>query len=109
MQRIPSDHALSASKVEAEWHSDGSLPLDVCLNQMKSQMDCIQSNDWSEIEAMLLTQAYALQAMFTRYAVKLSKMEYLNSISVYAALAFKAQNQCRQTLATLAAIRSNTT
>jgi hypothetical protein len=55
---------------------------------------------------MLLSQAHVLQAMGTFFTMKLSGAEYLNQVEAYSRIALKAQNQCRQTLATLGELKN---
>ena len=74
--------------------------------ELAAQCDAVQSGDLDRIEAMLLSQAHALQGIFTHCAWRMSKVELLNQHQSYGLLALKAQNQCRATLATLAEIKN---
>lgn len=73
---------------------------------LKRQSEQLAKGDISQLETMLLNQAYALQALFLRASLKVANAEYLNNLQVWGTLALKAQNQCRQTLATLADMRN---
>jgi hypothetical protein len=60
---------------------------------------------------MLTGQAYSFQAIFNYASGKTLNAEYFNQLQIYSKLALKAQNQCRQTVATLANMKApkNTT
>ena len=66
----------------------------------------VWSGDLKRAEAMLFNQAHALQAIFMNLAHKASRQEYLKHWEAYLRMALKAQNQCRMTLETLAAIKN---
>lgn len=56
-------------------------------------------------ERMLLSQAIALNQIFTALANKSSRQEYMKNLETYMRLALKAQSQARATLETLANIK----
>lgn len=56
-------------------------------------------------ERMLLSQAIALNQIFTALANKSSRQEYMKNLETYMRLALKAQSQSRATLETLANIK----
>jgi hypothetical protein len=60
----------------------------------------------SRCEAMLFSQANALQSIFTSLARRAVCQEYLKQYQCYMAIALKAQNQCRMTLETLSLIKN---
>lgn len=66
----------------------------------------IEAGDMGKPEAMLYTQAQALQAMFIGFARRAQAQEYQRNLDCMVRLALKAQNQCRMTLETLAAIKN---
>lgn len=74
--------------------------------ELVRQNEDLFSGDMSRVEAMLLDQSHVLQALFTFLAHKMSGAEYLNQLDTYTRLALKAQNQCRQTLATLGELKN---
>jgi hypothetical protein len=59
-----------------------------------------------EVEQLLVTQAQGLQHLFLYFTRKAIHAKYTDQLDVYARIALKAQNQCRQTLGTVAEIRS---
>jgi hypothetical protein len=54
-----------------------------------------------DVEAMLYSQAYALNVMFTTLMTRANRQEYMPSTQALMSLAFKAQNQSRATLRAL--------
>ncbi len=61
----------------------------------------LQSGDLSKIEAMLLSQASALEMMFTNLARKAAAQTQVSMRDTFVKLALKAQNQSRAILQTL--------
>lgn len=61
----------------------------------------LQSGDFSKIEAMLLSQASALEMMFTNLARKAAAQTQVSMRDTFVKLALKAQNQSRAILQTL--------
>ena len=57
-------------------------------------------------EAMLYSQANALQAIFMNLSRRATTQEYLKQWEAHLRMALKAQNQCRMTLETLATIKN---
>lgn len=75
-------------------------------DELQKQNEALKNGDVECIESMLLDQAHTLQALMTHNIIKLSSAEYLNQVETYSRLALKAQNQCRQTLATLSELKN---
>lgn len=71
----------------------------------------IQSGDLSKIEEMYVSQAVALEVMFTSLARRAKGQEKLLQYETHMRFALKAQNQCRATLQALVQLKqpSNTT
>jgi len=95
--------AITAMFSKAVLLDDGLTGLDLATihNILKEQNERVANGDMTRVEAMLIDQAHTLQAMSTLFTIKMSKSEYLNQTETYSRIALKAQNQCRQTLATL--------
>jgi hypothetical protein len=66
----------------------------------------VEAGDMKGVEGMLIAQAHALQAMFTSLARRAAKQEYVSQWEAYMRAAMRAQNQCRQTLETLATVKN---
>ena len=54
---------------------------------------------------MLFNQAQALQSIFVNLSCQAARQEYRSNQELFLRLALKAQNQCRTTLETLAALK----
>lgn len=78
------------------------------VEALKEKVERVKAGDLSEAEAMLFSQASALDAIFTEMARRaaLNMGEYLNVADTYMRLALKAQSQCRTTLEALAEIKA---
>jgi hypothetical protein len=63
-------------------------------------------NDVSNCEAMLYSQAHALQAIFVDSLLQATKQEWFSNSEAHMRLALKAQSNCRATLETLATIKN---
>lgn len=70
------------------------------------QTEAINNGDMAQVEAMLMSQATALQTLFARLTEKGMAQEYLPQFETHMKLALRAQNQCRATLETLADIKN---
>jgi hypothetical protein len=66
----------------------------------------LEKGSMAQCEAMLFGQANALQSIFTSLARRAICQEQLLQYETHLRLALKAQNQCRATLETLAAIKN---
>jgi hypothetical protein len=71
------------------------------IESLQEATDKTKAGDLSNLEAMLIGQATALQTMFTSLAKRASHQEYLTQYGVYMTLALKAQAQSRATISAL--------
>ncbi|MCA1604572.1 MAG: hypothetical protein LC775_03635 [Acidobacteria bacterium] len=83
-------------------HSDVA-PLAV---QLEINMNDVRKNDLRECEAMLYSQAHALQAIFVDASLQVKKQGWFSASEAYMRIALKAQSQCRAALETLATIKN---
>ena len=83
---------------------DVSETLEVLLDEVKK----VRKGDMAGPEAMLVTQAHALDSIFTELARRSAANmgEYIKASECYMRLALKAQAQCRATIETLAALKN---
>lgn len=93
MASEPAEHLKSSTIVEA-------------LAVLKEQSDAVHKGDLSRAESMLLAQATALQSIFARLVEKGMSGLTLPTFEINMRMALRAQNQCRATLETLAAIKN---
>lgn len=80
--------------------------LNALMDQLVADMQVASSGDTKRSEAMLFSQAHALQAIFMSLARRAQRQELLPHWEAYLRMALKAQNQCRMTLETLATIKN---
>jgi hypothetical protein len=81
------------------------------MQTLEKTIQQIQSGDLSKIEEMYISQAVALEGMFTSLARRAKNQEKLLQYETHMRFALKAQNQCRATLQALVQLKqpSNTT
>ena len=70
------------------------------------QVNDVKKGDMSRPEAMLLSQAHTLDALFNSLAQKAFMQTHMPHYESFLRLAFKAQGQCRSTLQTLSDIKN---
>ena len=73
---------------------------------MADEVEKLENGDLARCEAMLYGQAHALQAIFMNLALRAAMQEHMKHWEAFLRMALKAQNQCRMTLETLAAIKN---
>jgi len=71
------------------------------VTTMQTTVKEVNDGDLSNMEAMLVGQATALQTMFTSLAQRAAAQEYLKQYQTYMVLALKAQAQSRATISAL--------
>lgn len=96
----------AAAIMESYGKNFGEQKIADLVDLLRDSMGDLKNNNLTRCENMLLAQAYALQAMFTNLSRRAIAQEYLKNLDVYLRFAFKAQNQCRMTLETLATIKN---
>lgn len=86
----------------------GMLDLMALADELADQNRQAVSGDLTRAEAMLMSQAHTLDAMFRSLACRGARNmgEFLPAAETYMRLAMKAQSQCRATLETLAEIKN---
>jgi hypothetical protein len=93
---------ISASKVV---ETKELMNFEALVDELTRVTEALGGGDMRRVEAMLASQAHALQALFASCARRMATASYLNQFQTYGLLALKAQNQCRATLATLAELK----
>lgn len=76
------------------------------INQLREQATAANQGNLAQTEAMLMNQATALQSLFSRLAERAMGCEHAPAFDSNMRMALRAQNQCRATLETLAAIKN---
>ena len=75
-------------------------------DELRAQGAAVNRGEMAHVEAMLMNQATALQAIFGRLVERGMNSEYMPAFEGNMRMALRAQNQCRSTLETLAAIKN---
>jgi hypothetical protein len=86
----------------------GSLGITETFEALNENVNAVKGGNLSGPEAMLVSQAHALNAIFTELARRsaLNMGEYIEASEKYMRMALKAQAQCRATIETLAALKN---
>jgi len=74
--------------------------------ELEKQNKAVFEGDLRRVEAMLLDQSHVLQSLFVFFTQKMAHAKYMDSLEAYSRIALKAQNQCRQTSATLVELKN---
>jgi len=84
------------------------MAINTLVADLSKQCDLASEGDLARTEALLITQAHTLDALFNNLARRaaLNMGQYMNATETYLRLALKAQGQCRATLETLAMIKN---
>lgn len=98
----------SSLTIQAYGKKIGDLELQGLAEALTDEVKKVNDGDLQKAEAMLITQAHALDGMFNCLAARgaANMGEYLDSADKYIRLALKAQAQCARTLEVLAAIKN---
>lgn len=75
--------------------------LQAMIEALRDDVKDVQGGDLSRLESMLVSQATALQTMFTSLARRAANQEQLKHYGVFMGLALKAQAQSRATISAL--------
>ena len=76
------------------------------MEHLREQAVAVNRGDLTQAEAMLMNQAAALQSLFVRLTERGMAQSQMPNLEGFMRLALRAQNQCRATLETLAAIKN---
>ena len=96
----------SARTIRQYSSSFGELDLGCLVDELRGQIEDAIDGDLNRAEAMLVSQAHCLDAIFNHLARLAVCSEYLSSVDTYLKLGLRAQSQCRATLETLANIKN---
>lgn len=86
----------------------GELEVSETAQALIENVQAVKDGNLSGPEAMLVSQAHSLNAIFTELARRsaLNMGEYIDASEKYMRLALKAQAQCRATIETLATLKN---
>lgn len=71
------------------------------LASLESSVKAVAAGDMASVDAMLISQATALQTLFTSLAIRASSQDHPGRYQEFLNLALKAQGQCRATISAL--------
>lgn len=66
----------------------------------------VANGNLNRVEAMLVSQAISLDAMFQSLALRANKAEYMKNLEAFMRLALKAQSQCRTTIEAIGLLKN---
>ena len=75
--------------------------MSVLIDQLRETFTAVKGGDLHTLEAMLISQATALQTIFTSLARRASTQEHLPQYQAFLGIALKAQAQSRATISAL--------
>lgn len=85
---------------------DNHLDVPTLMEVLRGQAEAVHRGDLVQAEAMLMNQATALQGLFARLTEKAFSTAALPHFEAFMRMALRAQNQCRATLESLAAVKN---
>ena len=97
---------LAACRAIEAVHPDGLLDSNTLVEGLRKQVLAVKGGDLSHAEAMLISQATALQSIFARLVERGMGQSLRANTEMFLKLGLRAQNQCRATLETLANIKN---
>jgi hypothetical protein len=95
----------SAAAIVMTYTKQGDVGVAI-LQQLEAQERRLASGSLADAENMLMSQAVALQAIFTRLALRANSANGTEQIQCLLGLALRAQNGCRATLQTLGELKN---
>jgi hypothetical protein len=84
----------------------GEQDINALIGSLRPRMEKVREGNLQQCERMLAGQALALQSIFMNLSRRAIKQKIITNFDTFLRLALKAQNQCRTTLETLAAIKN---
>ena len=107
LAEVATHPSLNAAMVIAGFGgSSGELELKALTLRLSDSVNAVLANDMRGPEAMLYSEAHALQAIFVDLSRRATKQSHMGNYESFMRMALKAQNQCRMTLETLATIKN---
>lgn len=102
----PEIHGFRVIKAAEEPGLASQIDTPGLISALQEQIQTVNSGDLKHAEAMLITQATSLQTLYSRLAERAMAQDSLLAMEPLLKLALRCQNQSRQTLETLAAVRN---
>ena len=95
---------VQAAQTIQNWQTDNDVM--ALADELGEQVEAVSNGDMNRPEAMLLSQAHTLDALFNSLAQKAFIQTHMPHYETFLRLAFKAQAQCRSTLQTLSDVKN---
>jgi len=86
--------------------AENQWDMQVLVDELVNSTNKLAKGDMSHVEQMLMHQATALQAIFTRLTERAFASSEIPSYDLFMRFGLRAQSQCRATLETLAAVKN---
>ncbi len=82
--------------------------INALVDEMSRQSKLVNDGDLNRAEAMLISQAHSLDAIFNAFCGRVAQNmgQHLQATEAYMRMALKAQSQCRATLQTLGELKA---
>ena len=84
----------------------GGIDVPSLTDELRDQAAGVNRGELNHVEAMLMNQATALQSLYARLTERAMGQDHMPNFEGFMRMALRAQNQCRATLETLAAIKN---
>ena len=84
------------------------VDMNVLIEQLRNTFTEVKGGELHTLEAMLISQATALQTIFTSLARRAQTQEYQKHLESFLGLALKAQAQSRATITALVDLKNRT-
>lgn len=105
MAKVAMSPEFSAASVVQAYNREGKLDLFALMAQLEAQHASLASDNLAQAENMLMSQAVALQAIFTKLAVRAMGSTGQDQLQCTLGLALRAQSGSRATLQTLGELK----
>jgi hypothetical protein len=96
---------VGAAAIIEHWQRD-THDVNALADELRRQVELVNSGDLSRPEGMLIAQAHALSEIFVNLSRRAMDQQYLKQWEAHMRMGLKAQSQCRMTLETLATIKN---
>lgn len=99
---------MAAATIKGAYLKEDDVNINALINELSDQVALVKEGNMGRMEAMLVTQAHTLDALFSELTgrARMNMGQYMDASYKYMQLAFKAQSQCRCTIEALAEIKN---
>lgn len=99
---------LAAATIKGQYASEDQVNINALIEELGTQVSLVHGGNLGRAEAMLVTQAHTLDALFAELIsrARINMGQYPDAVNKYMNLALRSQSQCRATLEALAEIKN---